>query len=119
MKHPEADLQKSVVAYLTHALPKDAWFTAVNPRPYKNAITAAMSKALGMKAGVPDLLIIYQGRAHFVELKAARGLVSFSQHACMEIICECGGFIAICRTIDEVCHALNRWAIPTRATVSA
>jgi hypothetical protein len=117
--HPEADLQRAVVQYLAVALPPEAWFTAINPRPLKDARTAAFSKALGMKAGCPDLLLVYKGRALFIELKAGRGYVTGAQEFMHAQLRVAGAEVAVCRDIGEVCHALNRWGIPTRARVAA
>jgi len=117
--HPEADLQRAVVAYLNAALPADAWFTAINPVPAKSKAVAGLSKAMGLVPGVPDLVILWHGETLWVELKSRTGWTNAVQRACMLAIADAGAEIAVCRDIDEVAAALEGFGMKLRAKVSA
>lgn len=46
---------------------------------YRNKIEASKFKSMGLIAGVPDLLLIWGGRLHGIELKFERGVLSPAQ----------------------------------------
>lgn len=111
----EYQLQKSVVQFLDLALPEDAVYFAV-PNGEKRAVhTAQRLKAAGVKAGVPDLCIVYQGRAIFVELKTASGRPSKAQQAMEDALGRAGAGVWLCRTLDGLQTALRAEGVPLRA----
>jgi hypothetical protein len=60
----------------------DVFWTAINPVPAKSRAVAGISKAMGLKAGVPDMLFVTRSTDHvvsFVEFKANAGKLSDSQ----------------------------------------
>ena len=120
MRRPEAALQRAVAKFLTMALPVNAWFTAINPNPSKGKIAGAISKAMGAKAGVPEILIVHQGRVHWVELKATKRTVSMAQRETAIDLAFAGcADLLVCRSIGEVAMALAEWGIPCKARVAA
>ena len=66
----------------------------------------------GCVAGVPDLVVIYQGRAYFIELKARDNGVSLAQTVVGHSILVCGGRFAVARDVEEVLGLLDAWEIP-------
>ena len=69
-KRAEDALQRDVARLLDYALPPDAvWFHAPNGGG-RSKVEAAIFKGLGVKPGVPDLIILYRGRCLAIELKA-------------------------------------------------
>lgn len=113
MKRLEQQLHIAVAKYLALMLPVDAWWTTI-PAGGGGARRGAFIKAMGYRKGTPDILIVFRGLAHFVELKADEGKASASQHDAMREIIKAGGHSVICRSIDEVQLALGEWRIPTR-----
>ena len=57
---------------------------------------------LGAKKGFPDILIIWKGRAIFIELKTKKGRVSDAQKACHAQLILAGGLVTVCRSLKEV-----------------
>ena len=102
MKRPEQTLQIAVAHYLSLALPDDVWWTSINPIPGKTKAAAGLSKAMGMRAGAPDLIFLDRGRFFGIELKAGKGSVSDNQLECAEDIRNAGGYIHLCRSLPEV-----------------
>jgi hypothetical protein len=117
--YPEDNLQRAVVDFLDVALPPDALVFAVPNGGKRHAKEAARMKRLGVKAGIPDLCIIWRGRALFVELKAQRGTISIEQREMHRKIEYCGCPVWVCRTLDAVVGQLANENMPLRALVAA
>ncbi len=116
---PEELLQKAVADYLRVALPSDStWHHS--PNETKGTVAwHAKRKALGMRAGWPDIEIIWQGRAYFVELKAPGNYLSPPQKKTHGALLKAGAPVATCRRIEEVEGTLRGWGFPLRATTGA
>lgn len=81
MKRLEDQLQRAVVELLTIYEHQDKLrFFAVPNGGKRNKVEAAIMKGLGVRAGVPDLcVLITDGPALFIELKAPKGCATESQ----------------------------------------
>lgn len=78
----EAQIQKGVVKYLAQmeAITKQFTFTHPANGSNKSPAQAALFKALGQRAGAPDLLIFMEGgKTLFIELKSKKGSLSDKQ----------------------------------------
>ena len=120
MKHPEANLQRSVCAYLDRALPPGYRYW----HNHQNAPTVAAQKrlkGLGVKPGVPDLFVAGAGDlgTNFIalELKAPKGQTTTAQEDWLSWIESIGGLSAVCRSIDDVQSALSQAGVPLRASI--
>lgn len=102
----ENQLQIMVAKFLDTCL-VDAWWTAINPIPAKSKAAAGLSKAMGMKAGCPDLLVVHNGNAIFIELKTAKGRTSDAQNAAIERIEAAGSRVHVCRSLEDVIVVLK------------
>jgi hypothetical protein len=115
----EDGFQIEAAAFFDLCLPVDAWWCHV-PNGGKRAMTTARRlKAMGTKAGAPDNLIIYQGRAYWIELKARYGNLAESQLVAIPLIESAGSPVAIARTLDDIAAALSSWGIPLRVSLDA
>lgn len=119
---PEYALHCQVADYLSRALSLEdgVWWTTF-PAGGGGKVRGARLKRMGLKAGVPDILILIGGDAFWIELKAKGGRVSSEQSQFMMAICKTSGLgrTAVCRSVTEVEHALQSWHIPTRARIAA
>ena len=113
---PEHKLHVSVAKFLNVALPLDAWWTTI-PTAGSSLTQGAKIKARGYKAGTPDLVIIYRGKARWLELKAAKGVVAPEQRLCHAALHEAGSPVGIARDLNDVQFWLEQWGIPLRAVV--
>lgn len=103
--NPEHQLQIDVRKYLDLALPPrhpDVWWTAIDHAHAASRMTGALRKARGVKAGIPDLHILYRGRSIWIELKAPNGSVSLEQKDVRLNIEKAGGFWHEARSREEV-----------------
>lgn len=66
----------------------------------------------GIIAGIPDTFLIYRGRAHYVEVKAADGQLSEHQKEVATAILLGGGLVGIATTVDELLICVDAWNIP-------
>ncbi len=114
----EQSLQRTVADYLAlcvPAPPSGPWWTAVNPIPAKSRAVAGISKAMGLRAGTPDIVLCWRGRLVGIELKAGRGRMSPAQLEAHDAIALAGGVVTTCRTLDEVLAFLATLGVPSRA----
>jgi hypothetical protein len=111
-RRPELLLHKAVAAYLHAVLPLRSFWTTF-PAGGGGAIRGATLKAQGLRPGVPDVCIIHDGRAYWLELKAPKGKTSPQQDTTIALLEHAGSPTAICRSIDDVRDALALWQIPT------
>lgn len=116
MNRPEQALQRAVARYLDLALPDDAWWTAI-PAGGGGRRRGAILKGIGYQAGTPDILIVWKGAAHWIEMKAPRGKVSAEQKAVMAELAACGSPCEVCRSLEDVDCALRGWGLPVRLNV--
>ena len=116
-KTPEQDFQKAVAQYLTLALPTpEAWFTTI-PAGGGGKVRGAILKGMGYKPGTPDMLVIYDGQASWLELKTGRAKCSRPQELCCDALHNAGCNWALVRTLEEVESALRTFGVPLRASV--
>lgn len=70
---PEYELQKTLVKHLQiRQRPNVYWCAIPNGGGRTSAKTGAHLKAMGLRAGAPDLLVIVNGTAWGIELKAGK-----------------------------------------------
>ncbi len=114
----EQSLQRTVADYFAlcvPAPPSGPWWTAVNPIPAKSRAAAGISKAMGLKAGTPDIVMCWKGRLIGLELKAGRGRPSDAQDETHDAITLAGGIVTTCRSLDDVLAFLATLGVPSRA----
>ena len=116
-KTPEQDFQMTVKEYLELALPSpDAWFTAI-PAGGGGKVRGAKLKAMGYRAGTPDMLVIHLGQAIWLELKSPNNWLTKPQKQCRNDLVAANCKWALVRTLDDVERALKRFGVPLRASV--
>lgn len=68
-------------------------------------------KKMGFLPGVPDIQIIRNGRAYFIELKTETGELKESQILFMNNAMKAGSKCAVCRSLDSMEGVLMKWGI--------
>lgn len=116
-KNTEEQLHKAVAKYLAAGLGPGSWFTTF-PAGGGGKIRGGKLKAMGLKPGVPDVLIIHQGRAYWIELKAEGGRLNDKQKALHPLLSEVGCCVAVCRSLEDVEESLREWGIPSAANLT-
>ncbi len=114
----EGEFQEAVADHLDLVLPDDAWWTTF-PAGGGGKVRGAILKRRGLKAGVPDILIVQRGRLYGIELKAPKGTVSGAQTNTHADLVAVGVPVAVCRTLDGIHEALVRWNFKLKGRLAA
>jgi len=131
MRRPEETFHRQVVTFLAAALGPETWFCHPANGGRRSKAEAGIFKALGVKPGTPDILIIHAGRAYWIELKAppkilasgaeskAKPRISADQYDTLNDLFVAGCEVCVCRSIDEVESALLGWGFSMRGRIVA
>lgn len=117
-RSPEADLQAQVIRALTVALPPGAVFYHTVNEGKRGWKAQADFKRLGGRAGIPDLTILHEGRALFIELKAPKGRVTRTQADMHAKLTAAGCDVLVARSVEEVLDWLAD-RLPMRGRIAA
>lgn len=114
-RNEEQQLQIACAKYLALKYPR-MLFCAITIENKRSAVTGAIHKAMGQKAGMPDLFIAepmhLQGQliaGVFVEFKTQKGVVSAVQKGMHEALISRGYVVEICRTLDSFIKIINTY----------
>lgn len=110
----EQDFQIKLVADLRTILPRQVVVAHVPNGGFRRKTEAAILKAMGVLAGFPDLLILFNSRAFCIELKIAGTGLRADQEIVHALLMATNVPVAVCRSLDEVLAQLAVWNIPTR-----
>jgi hypothetical protein len=118
IKRPEEQLQRTIVLFLSTALPPDSYmFATTGQRGTRKRFEMGILKAMGARPGVPDLIVLHRGRFMGLEVKAEKGRLSDNQADAADAIVNAGGFYSVVRSVEEVERCLRGWGVILRATV--
>lgn len=107
----EAQLHRAVAQYLRRVLTPPAFFSTF-PAGGGGRVRGAQLKAMGLRAGMPDLLVFAPGKIVGLELKAKKGTVSVHQSLTAEAFRQCDMSYLICRSVADVSLALRAFNVP-------
>ncbi|MGC8476310.1 MAG: hypothetical protein ACP5NP_08150 [Acetobacteraceae bacterium] len=126
----ETDIHAAVAdALAVLLLPPAAWTTSPAGHVALPPAVAAKLARLGLKRGIPDVLIWHGGRSYGIELKRRGGRLSRTRtvrtrHGALRVVegqtetfprLEAAGMqIAVCETVPAVLAALAEWGVPVR-----
>lgn len=110
-RRPEQAMQQAVMRHLElRGTPGAFWFHVANGG-YRTQIEAAIFKSLGVRPGVPDLILLHEGRMYGLELKAGRNGLTPSQRTAHTLMRVAGATVETATGIDEALHVLSEWGL--------
>lgn len=110
-RNPEAQLQRAVVQHLrTRGMPGLVWWHTPNGGA-RSKIEGAIFKSMGVRAGVSDLILVYQNKIFALELKAEGGRATEAQLAFLQDIDRAGAFTALAEGLDAALRTLEAWGL--------
>jgi len=113
---PEELLQISVIKYLRVALPSGAVVRSIDHGVKMNESRRIKLHARGVRAGLPDCMLWWNGRHAQIELKV--GTPQSAAQKDFQALMDAQGFpYAICRSLEDVEAALRGWGWPVGASV--
>ena len=120
MRHPEQQLQIAAHDLMRLAYPQVVVMAIPNGGYVMAPKTVALLKAMGLRPGAPDWLLVWPGGWGLVEFKADKGPLSPAQMALHPVLSACGAPLAICRSLDSLVLVLRLWGVPrAKARVAA
>ena len=106
----EYQIQCAVVEYLEHT---KTFFWHTPNGELRAKATAGKLKKMGVRAGVPDLLIaearLPWAGGLFVELKSHKGRLSPRQRNILAKLCKNGYAVAVCNSVDDAISAIDNY----------
>ena len=114
---PEQQIHRAVVDHLRkRGTPGVVWFHVPNGGKRRH-VEASIMKGLGVRAGVSDLILLRNGHAYALELKAPDGRPTVAQMEFMSDWIAAGGNGCIADGLDRALKCLEVWGL-VRGTVS-
>jgi hypothetical protein len=112
----EWNAQKTDNAFLGKALPDDAYYSAIDHARKMSKAAGAQRKARGVRAGLPDWLIVWRGITLWIERKVDASL-SEGQKATRDALRANGHHWALAKCLEDVEAACRDVGIPLKATL--
>ncbi len=107
----EAEIQRAVFRHITTRGQPGLYAFHVANGGYRRRTEAAILKGMGVRPGVPDVILIYEGRVYALELKAEGGRPTEAQIEAVEAIRNAGGFAAITYGLERAIRCLEVWRL--------
>jgi hypothetical protein len=108
-RRPEDAIQRVLLEHLRLRAPRDCFFTHFPAGGVRSPIEAAIMKGLGVRAGVPDLLIVYEGTLYGLELKADGRKPTALQEETQTALRCAGAVVATAVGLDAALRQLEAW----------
>jgi hypothetical protein len=110
-RRPEQQLQRAVLQHLElRSAPNVYWFHVGNGG-WRTPIEAKVFKSLGVKPGVPDLILIRGGKTYGLELKADKGRLTPVQATAHVLMRAAGAEVEVAVGIDAALRTLEAWRL--------
>jgi hypothetical protein len=103
----EQQIQKAVFAHLKQRAIQSTFFWHPFSGGFRKPKEAAIYKGLGAIAGLPDVMVLYEGKTFGLELKADNGKLSDTQRNTIEAMRAAGATIGVAHGIDEALRWLE------------
>jgi hypothetical protein len=108
---PEQAIQRALLGHLAVRSAPNLYAFAVEAGGYRRPIEAAVLKGLGVIAGVPDLVIVHEGRCFALELKVDGGRLSEAQKVSHAALRRAGAEVAVAHGLDAAIKQLEDWQL--------
>ena len=117
MNDLEHRIQVAVANFLDVALPESVVWFAVPNGGDRHPKVGAKLKAEGVKAGVADLLLFWEGQSLAIEMKTPTGRQTATQKDFARRWQATGRSYVVCRSVDDVQRVLGSHGFPLKARV--
>ena len=108
---PEQVIQRAVFQHLRARGAPGVFAFHVPNGGYRKPVEAAILKGMGVVAGVPDVIIIHNGKVFGLEIKTEGGRATDKQLACIAALREAGAFTCIAEGLDRALACLEAWGL--------
>jgi hypothetical protein len=111
MRRPEQQLQRTVLRHLEVRAARSTYWFHVGNGGWRSPAEAKVFKSLGVRPGVPDLILIHQGRTFGLEIKADGGKLTPVQATAHVLMRDAGAEVEVAEGIDAALDQLERWGL--------
>lgn len=111
MNRPEQKIQIAVIDNLRSRGVRGLVFFHVPNGGKRQPREAALFKAMGVRAGVSDLILVHAGKIFALELKAEKGRASEAQMEFLSDIDREGAFTAMPTGLNAALATLESWGL--------
>lgn len=109
MRGEEQQIQKQIFLHLRTRGAPGIFYWHPFSGGYRSPIEAAIFKGLGAIPGLPDVMVLRQGKLFCLELKTADGRVSDNQKDTMAALMAAGAVCAVAFGVDQAIKQLESW----------
>ena len=99
-RRPEDAIQRAVFQHLRARAAPNVFAFHPATGGYRKPVEAAILKGLGVVAGVPDVIVIHEGRCYALEIKAPGGRATPKQLAAIASMEAAGAYTCIAENLD-------------------
>jgi hypothetical protein len=78
---------------------------------YRRPVEAKILKGMGLRAGVPDVILIHEGRCYAMEIKAPGGRATAAQLEALAEMEAAGAFTCVAEGLDRALAVLEQWRL--------
>ena len=110
-RHPEQDIQRAVFEHLAARPARGVFAFHVPNGGWRSRVEASVLKGIGVRAGIPDIIAVKDGRAYGLELKAPGERLTAVQRDAHVALSEAGATLETARGLDDALVVLERWGI--------
>ena len=119
---PETKLHKQITDAMRleicregHVSPKGVCWFSIDMANYGGIPGTRVAR--GICAGVPDVIVLFRGDAHWIEIKTDAGVLSDDQREVCASLLLSGCRYAVARDADEVLACIDAWQIPRKKLI--
>jgi hypothetical protein len=103
----EADIQRGVIQHLRARAASGVFFFHCPNGGWRSRVEASILSGMGVRAGVPDLILIRGSRIYGLELKTPTGRLSREQKKVLDEMRACGVDTGVARGLTEALRWLE------------
>ena len=111
----EDQIHVQVADYLRLALRSpDVWWTTI-PAGGGGKVRGALLKRKGYTKGTPDILIVFRGLSHWIEMKRPGEHLTADQEEQHRALRRAGSVTGVCWSVADVYSTICAWGLPVEA----
>ena len=107
----EADIQRGVIQHLRVRAAPGVFFFHCPNGGWRSRVEASILSGMGVRPGVPDLILIRGSRIYGLELKTLTGRLSAKQKQVIEEMRRCGVDVGVAHGLDAALAWMERRGI--------
>lgn len=109
--NPEEKIQIAIMRHVSLRGEKNVVVAAIPNGGYRSPTEALRLRSGGVRAGMPDMLVVVEGVTSYLELKTETGRLSDDQRVMHRKLSEAGACVETAYGLDDALLTLERWGV--------